>query len=224
MNKPLFRIGIIGGAGPLAGALLFEKIIQICQNDFGCSRDGDFPFITLLSYPFAEMLNGEESDLIKEQLNECFHNLIGLKTDYAVIACNTIHAFLPPVPRGIKLIHLIQETLLTLEEKTLVLCTSTAAKYRLHAPCSYPAPLLQKRLDEIIDRILAGEPLMKLSKELAHLINHESISEILLGCTELSLLNVRAPLHSFGLDKKFKIRDPFEIVSKKITSLLYGSR
>jgi len=55
----MFDIGIIGGAGPLAGALLFEQIIEICQKDYGCIRDFDFPSINLVSFPFSEMLCGD---------------------------------------------------------------------------------------------------------------------------------------------------------------------
>jgi aspartate/glutamate racemase len=142
--------------------------------------------------------------------------------DLAVIACNTLHAFLPPIPKEIRLIHLIDETLSSLKGNPLVLATSTSARYRLHAPCRYPDSLLQKRLDQIVDQVLAGESLPRLAEELAQLLNRESDTEFLLGCTEFSLLNERQPLASFGLDQNVVLCDPYAVVAEKISSLTYG--
>lgn len=47
------RAGIIGGAAPMAGLLLYKKIIEICQKEYGCKDDSDFPYIMLLIYPFV---------------------------------------------------------------------------------------------------------------------------------------------------------------------------
>ena len=49
-------IGIIGGAGPMAGAIVMENIIEICQKKYLCRHDYDFPKIILVSVPFAQML------------------------------------------------------------------------------------------------------------------------------------------------------------------------
>jgi aspartate racemase len=50
-------IGIIGGAGPLAGAFLLERVLSISNKTYGCYRDSDFPKIFLISFPFSEMLS-----------------------------------------------------------------------------------------------------------------------------------------------------------------------
>ena len=35
-------IGIIGGAGPMAGSVVIKKIITICQKEYVCRDDSDF--------------------------------------------------------------------------------------------------------------------------------------------------------------------------------------
>ena len=67
-------VGIIGGAGPMAGVLLTKKIIRNCQRWYGRINDYDYPKVILLSYPFAEMLTPnsalQEESKVMKQLNE----------------------------------------------------------------------------------------------------------------------------------------------------------
>ena len=51
----MFSIGIISGAGPMAGVELLRLIIEFCQKE-GAFRDRDFPEIHLINIPFSEML------------------------------------------------------------------------------------------------------------------------------------------------------------------------
>ncbi len=92
------RIGIIGGAGPWVGGLLFQKIVQVLQEKYGCREDQDFPYMMLLSYPFADMLkkpdDAAQCEIVRNQLKDCFQTLVDNKIDYAVIACNTLHRVL----------------------------------------------------------------------------------------------------------------------------------
>lgn len=62
MNKPFEKtIGIIGGAGPMASCLLNQYIVQICQNEWGCKEDRDFPSIISYSFPFSPMLSTSDA-------------------------------------------------------------------------------------------------------------------------------------------------------------------
>ncbi len=51
--KPI-PIGIVGGAGPLAGAALLERIFSLSGSLYGCYKDADFPKVLLLSFPFRK--------------------------------------------------------------------------------------------------------------------------------------------------------------------------
>ena len=126
MPTPKARMGIIGGAGPMAGALLFNKIIKICQQRYACASDADFPFISLVNYPFADMLTTEKNHaILSRQLDEVFRSFTDNRISICAIACNTLHTYLPPIPKELHLVHMIKETARVVSEKNpLVLCTS----------------------------------------------------------------------------------------------------
>ena len=217
VTKP--HIGIIGGAGPMAGALLFQKIIEISQKEYFCEQDADFPHIHLINYPFSDMLTTEKNETaLKQELQICFSYFKNTGVSIAAIACNTLHSFLPPLPKGIQLVHMIKETAIFLQEKQwenpLILCSHTAAKSRLHAhyfPCRYPKASVQEAIDIAIGKITMGD----YSDDHGTII--DSLQEegpIILGCTELSLLHDKRPLRL----KNFC--DPNLIVAKKLCSLV----
>ena len=90
-------IGIIGGAGPLAGVLLCEYIIQLCQQRYQCKDDADFPKLVLLSIPFAQMLKTDRVDdnelVVRKQLSNALSSVSALASKIG-IACNTLHGFI----------------------------------------------------------------------------------------------------------------------------------
>ncbi len=69
-------IGIIGGAGPQAGAFLLERVLSISSKTYGCYRDSDFPKIFLISFPFSEMLSPIlNTAKLRDELSECLSQL-----------------------------------------------------------------------------------------------------------------------------------------------------
>jgi len=88
-------IGIISGAGPLAGAALLDRILYLAGSTYGCYKDGDFPKIFLLSFPFSEMLSPEmDIAQLQKELSSCLSQLRKSGAAVLAIACNTLHAFL----------------------------------------------------------------------------------------------------------------------------------
>lgn len=104
------KIGIISGAGPMAGALLYKKIIENYQTQWGAVQDQDFPEIALINYPFSAMLSGLESASnecrLRSELEICLVQLRNLGCKRVGIACNTLYAFLPPCLEGIEIIDM----------------------------------------------------------------------------------------------------------------------
>ena len=204
-------IGIVGGAGPLAGAFLLERLLRLCTSLYGCYKDADFPKVVLLSYPFSDMLSANRNDLqVKEELRSCLQELRGNGAAVLAIACNTLHAFLDEEEED--LVHLPRTTAEQIKrgEKPLLLCTSTSAQCGLHSrffPCEYPDPKTQACVDWMIDLILKGADA---KAPLAELIQEQMASTIVLGCTELSLY--AGQLTSLGKE----IIDPLEILARKI--------
>ena len=244
MTNTLLRpkVGIIGGAGPMAGALLFQKIIRICQEEYGCRNDEDFPYIMLLNFPFADMLSEggslSQGSLIKDQLKDCILRLQENEIEIAAIACNTLHESLNGIElKDISLIHMIEETALFLDSiqlfSTVVLCSNTSFECRLHQryfDCTYSDENLHAQAQDVINKILAGKQCSDDSKMLADQLNSkllllgkekEKKIGLVLGCTEFSVLNDQFPLRLNGLSENFFIIDPNQIVAEKICKLIF---
>src|SRR5262245_18866784 len=100
-------IGIVGGAGPIAGVALLERVLLLSQTKYGCYRDADFPKVFLLSFPFSEMLVEEvNAKQISQELSECLYQLRQNGAAVLAIACNTLHAFLDESEDLNDLVHL----------------------------------------------------------------------------------------------------------------------
>lgn len=233
-------LGIIGGAGPMAGALLFQKIIQICQEKYHCQEDDDFPYIVLLSYPFADSLISEDSArLVKEQLTYCLKKLEDDNVKIAAIACNTLHDYLDvSATHKFLLVHMIEEAAQAMTQKnvneSLVLCSMSSAKSKIHEKyfnCIYPNENFQKEIYRLMNKILAGEhskeDAIQLAKQLNNQLNlienKENKIGLVLGCTEYSVLHNQFPLDLHGIDKRFIIFDTTQIVAEKVCQIMFES-
>lgn len=198
-------IGIVGGAGPMAGCALLEKIFRLSIEKYGCFQDADFPKVLLLSFPFSEMLGSEfEEQQVRKELQECLNALRKSGASVLAIACNTLHAFLDEERED--LIHMPKSIAQRLSgEVPLVLCTSTSRRFGLHKkyfPCVYPEDGVQQQVDGIIEKTLKG---FDIAGELADLLKKER-RKCVLGCTELSLYADRFP----------ECLDPLKIVAEEI--------
>lgn len=209
-------IGIVGGAGPLAGAYLLERIFTLSGKTYGCYRDADFPKVILLSFPFSEMLcPNMDIAKLQQELSECLEQLRKNGAEVLAIACNTLHAFLDKKDELSDLIHLPQTLAeeVSLSDEPLVFCTSTSAKFGLHRqymPCKYPEKNTQSEVDAIIDQVLKGVEEIVILDKLEKLILAQSATTMILGCTELSLFSVQ-----LSVPNKLII-DPLEVMANKI--------
>lgn len=209
-------IGLIGGAGPLAGAFLLERILFLSGKKYGCYRDADFPKVFLISFPFSEMLcpNMDKAKLRKE-LNECLAQLRTYGASILAIACNTLHAFLDEKDELSDLVHLPQVLAeeVSFSQQPLVLCTSTSARFGVHKqflPCLYPDAQTQQEVDEIIDQILRGADQSVILEKLNSLLQAQTAPTVILGCTEFSLFSAH-----LSVSNK-RIIDPLEVMANKI--------
>ena len=229
-NNGKKTIGILGGAGPIAGTLLMKIIIEHCQKAYGCVNDDDYPKIILLSYPFKEMLNAkirsQNDSIISRQLNEALDFLIANKARYIAIACNTLHGFLD---RSVKqLVNLVTETQTYISKhqfkRVLVLCTNTSMQKDVF---DFPTrTLLNKKdrsyINDLINVVLKGDFSLKDSLRLRDFIidkakEFSDLDAVLFGCTELSVL-----INEFPFDvPKIHLIDPLNILTIKICKLAF---
>lgn len=217
-------IGIVGGAGPLAGACLLERVLILSNRRYGCYRDADYPQILLNSFPFSDMLTSKKDTvLLKAELSLSLNQLRAQGAEVLAIACNTLHNFLDADQDRRDLLNLprILGEELCSEEMPLVLCTTTSKENKMHKKffeCNYPPPSIQIKVDEIIDRILLGAESHQIVRDLLTLIEQMTASTVILGCTELSLF-----AKELAVSNK-KVIDPLEILAKKILEKSFKNR
>lgn len=230
MTARKMTIGIVGGAGPMAGALLVKKIIELCQRQYGCIHDSDFPKIILLSYPFSEMLQpdllaGNEKQL-RIELQESLDFLIEGGANYLGIACNTLHGFVKTegAERLIKLTDVVENDILESGyAKVLVLCTSTSLEKHVYPFSSaiFPPKNKQVIVDQLIQNVMSGEFSLHHKTVLEQLITSEQdrrgfeIDAVLVGCSELSVLVDQFPLTGIV------IIDPLELLANQICKKIF---
>ncbi len=214
-------IGIVGGAGPLAGAFLLERILSLSGKVYGCYRDADFPQIFLISFPFSEMLSPDmDVDKLRKELSGCLEQLRRSGASALAIACNTLHAFLDEKDDLSDLVHLPRTLAkeLSVTDEPLVFCTSTSVQFGLHKqffPCVYPDTQTQQQIDELIDQILKSADKEFVVEQLEQLLRTQSAKTIILGCTELSLFS--ADLH---VPNKIII-DPLEVMACRVLKEIF---
>lgn len=209
-------IGIIGGAGPLAGAFLLKRILSLSGEVYGCYRDADFPQVFLISFPFSEMLCPDmDIAKLRKELRGCLEQLRKNGASVLAIACNTLHAFLEEKDELNDLVHLPRTLAeeVSLSDKPLVFCTSTSVQFGLHKqffPCTYPDTQTQQEVDRIIDQILRGADQSVILEKLEKLLQAQTTNTVILGCTELSLFSAH-----LAVPNK-QIIDPLEVMANKI--------
>lgn len=219
MNKDLSRdIVVIGGAGPEAGILLAKQIIRVCQKEHRCKRDDHFPHVALFSYPFCEMLQVENKPTVSYQLNKLIQEEC-IKAKIWVIACNTLHCYLEGIELPNTFVDLLKETAKVLKKPPVVFCSSTSRSNQIHRryfDCGYPSLPIQIEIDRLIDDLMADEPSQAVYEKFMQLAQSFEQNQIVLGCTEFSVLNDYFPLGQ-------NIVDPLKVIAKKLCELHFES-
>jgi len=221
------KVGIIGGAGPLASALFYQTFIQESYL-----QALQVPEILLINYPFTRGLSMEEGEIneavIEEELGYCIQSLELHQVGIGVIACNTLHRYLQLMPKTfITFISLpqiiVREALANSHKRLLLLATQNTCRFELYQHLDitllYPPPNEQDLVDEIIDRILEGKVFKNdsilLSQMIARLGTSMNFDGVILGCTDLPVLQHYFPIHS---SKPFY--DSIKIPAKKLRGIL----
>jgi aspartate racemase len=234
------KIGIVGGAGPMASCLLYKLIIENCQKIFGCKQDSDFPEIVFINYPFSPMLYVDQSEKNKKQiiseLQYSVDKLSGYGVDMFVIACNTLHTFVSDLDfRGMSFVSMVQTLIEYTRDKKIknlfILGTPTTIGSGIYS--KYDIDIFvaarehQGRVDQVIDRILAGDIRQKDFEEMVGII--DSVNKLMnfdaavLSCTDLSILYDLYRTNSGKLEKNgVLILDPLELVVERLVKEVFA--
>lgn len=229
------KIGIIGGAGPMASCQLYREVITEFQR-YGCKNDRDFPEIIIISFPFSGMLNAQEYKsnqcILINELQYCFDWLYKQNVDIAVIACNTLHALLSQitirVPTFVSLPNLvIGHAIIMKVQKLLILGTEITNQMKLYTSelveCISPNETDQMVINTIINNILAGNINKEDAKKIVFLINQykksAAIDGVVLACTELPLLYQQYKDAIFNHLEQVTIFDSIAITAQSIVKV-----
>ena len=219
------KLGIIGGAGPLASALFYETLVHECYR-----RQCPLPEIFLLNYPFNRGLTPaekrENGAALQTELLHCLNALEAGGVSLAVLVCNTLHLELAKTPRGS--VRFLPIPDLVLEEvrarkgtRLLLLGTQNTCSSALYQQSGFtifhPSSEGQKIVDLAIDHVLEGGIFEADVRLLEDVIKSfpEEIDGVILGCTDLPVLH-----HHFPVQIDQPIYDSVKIPAKTILRFL----
>ncbi len=230
--KP-FRLGILGGMGPLAGVHLQKLIIEATP----AQADQDHIQVVCFTNPKIPdrtiSLEHNNGNRYVQAMSESISVLKAAEVDVVAIPCNTAHARLAlleqecPGVRFLNMVYLTQEVLSkrarTSSLRILLLATNGTLAENVYNANShpsiswvYPELYLQEKVMDLIYTIKArGVTSVVESKFIDLLISCSAYKPdyIVLGCTELSLLGY--------LQRQSEVNfvDPLEIMAKYIVDL-----
>lgn len=200
-------IGIIGGMGPQASTLLHTKIVNAATTDLEAHDCEEFPLITHVSIPAIDFITQPElRHKNRKMLVAASETLRINNPDIVVIACNTAHLLVDEVPAlgTLPLVSLPGSVIQNLKFKGIkkagLLASSTTIATRLYHEYAEKEQIdivvlpesEQVKTVDVIRGVIAGGKIEELKESLiAQIIKlqGQGVEIIILGCTELSVLN-----------------------------------
>lgn len=225
--------------GPEATVNLYLKIIRICQNQFNCSEDNDFPSIFIYNMPVNIPMSRLIGDIDSSKINKVLPLLIrGLKkledaeADFLIMACNTIHFFIKEL-RGavsIPIVSIIEETAKRVERKKYrrvgILATNVTVKGKMYENALkkfgisliFPNKKSQDLVTEVITRTVGGKSTPEDKEILKRIIDElkgRGAEAVILGCTDL-------PLVISQRDSEIELFDSVQIIAEEAVKRSFG--
>lgn len=238
LSRKNFRLGIIGGMG--AAASNYFQTVVIAKKNAKTDQD-NMPMVCITNTDIpdrtAYLLNPETATNPVPQIMQSIKDLEKLNVFYAVITCNTAHAFLEELQKktDIALLDMVKQTVCHIKEMKnqnpniavgLLATTGTCQTgiydtqfseqgINLHKP---DAITQTKNVHNAIygdteQKGIKGNEFIKtaslLGDAIDSMIEKDSVNTIILGCTEL-------PLVRDSLEKKFPdivFIDPMDVIA-----------
>ncbi|MFF8618461.1 aspartate/glutamate racemase family protein [Streptomyces sp. NPDC015350] len=197
-------IGVVGGVGPLAAAHFYQRLLQLS----GADRDEEYPTVILVAERvpsrIAHLAGTGPSPL--PVLVEVARRLVAAGAESIVIPSATTHAYREEIAAagGVPVFNLLKETGRRLRERQyrspLVLATESTIRLGLFEPylkngirARYPSASEQREVNGFIEAVKRGADPEVCRRRFAQWINeiapHSGADSVVLGCTELPLIN-----------------------------------
>lgn len=232
MNNPLkkrpFRVGILGGMGPLAGIELHKLIVDATP----AAKDQDHMQVVLFTNPYipdrTQSLRDDDGESFAQVAGESIAELERMNVDVMVMACMTAHSRLQyiqgqtrtPILNAIPLVHTALVTHYP-KKKVALLATPGSISAGIYTNGSanidwlIPDAHIQQQVTDAIYKIKAGQVLLgsrHLQKAMGAL-QEQGADVFILGCTELGLLF--ADLQ----ERDYSVIDPMRLMAQQLVVL-----
>ncbi|MBQ8254086.1 MAG: amino acid racemase [Clostridia bacterium] len=200
-------LGVLGGVGPLASVRFAEMMINMTKAETDQEHIPLFMFNDNTIPDRTSYILGKSDIDPAPKLTDGINRLAGLGCDYIVITCNTAHYFYDELQAStsVTIVNMIEEAVNAALakkpnlKKIGVLATDGTVQSGVYGKviekhgfsCAYPSENSQKTIMDIIYRqVKAGKDVdvhgfLKIIDEL----RHDGCDVIILGCTELSVIN-----------------------------------
>lgn len=224
----MYKIGIIGGLGPIATVYFLELLLKYTEVE---KEQEYIPFI-LENIPNTPdrteyILNKRGENPLKYLINAGV-NLEKCGAKYIVIPCVTAHYFYNELQRNInvKIISIIDEVIKILKERNIdsigILATNGTIQAKFlqnklsenNIKCFFPKQEEQEIIMNFIYNLKNGKDIdINIFNKICENLYKQSVKKILLSCTELSLIKKY-------YDLNYDVIDVLEILAK--ASILYS--
>jgi aspartate racemase len=232
MDKPPsqspFRVGILGGMGPLAGIELHKLIVDATP----ASQDQDHLQVVLFTNPSipdrTQSLRDDDGELFAHAAGESVAELERMNVNVIVVACMTAHSRLKqiqqrtrtPILSAMPLVHSALTTHYP-QKKIALLATPGSINSKVYTENStgvdwlIPDSETQQQVTDAIYKIKAGSTLAGSHKLLKAMTALKEIGAetFILGCTELGLLF--ADLQ----ERNYSVIDPMRLLAQQLVIL-----
>lgn len=197
------RIGILGGMGPAASAELYKKIIQVCQTEYRCVQDEDFPpvFVNSITLSGFDEKGIVDAKSVERQLIHGVRELAPL-VDLIAIPCNTVHAFYDSMQKesSVPILSLPELACRRIFEnrykKVGLLCSQSTRDMKLYhsvlepegVSVLLPSAERQESINDIIRHVMGGNQTIhddKMLQRIAQELKIRGAEAMVIGCTEL---------------------------------------
>jgi aspartate racemase len=224
-----FRLGIVGGLGPIASAEFLKTIYEHSQD----GPEQTAAKVVLYSDPTfpdrTESLLAGADTVLLEKLIEALECLRRLNVSRIVICCVTIHHLLPKLRGDLRepiwsLPDVIFRQVSLSRQRHLLLCTSGARKlgiFQSHAQWDalkdrfiLPDEDDQTLVHQLIYRIKENEDPRRLIDSLESLLAKYKTNSFIAGCTEIHLL---AKQFEAERSREYGCVDPLSIIAEEVS-------
>ncbi|MDE1171187.1 MAG: aspartate/glutamate racemase family protein [Verrucomicrobium sp.] len=204
------RIGILGGAGPLASAEFHKRLIELAATEWGAFQDSEYPEVVHVSHGYPGLTEAGLVNMAAAR-DTVTHSVEFLKNAgcrHVAVPCNSLHAFIPELREqfGELVLDMIDATAGYVaksapDRPVLVLGSGSTREGGLYDGALAarglsrlaPDESTQSRTNALIAGVMLHGASEGLDAALSELIREVAAptTSVILGCTELSLIRPR---------------------------------